>query len=79
MTDTSKPFRSVTAGTCALGGKHTPGSQWANECPYRPGGRRNLERLTAASPRPEELPRTQEVGRDLDEPLPAPENGEERA
>jgi hypothetical protein len=31
------PYRTVLAGTCLLGGKHTPGSQWAKECPERPG------------------------------------------
>jgi hypothetical protein len=26
-------FRSVTSGSCAMTGNHTPGSKWAAECP----------------------------------------------
>jgi len=45
MKDDRSQFRSVTHGTCTLGGKHTPGSDMERECPL------NRERIARRSER----------------------------
>ena len=53
-------FRSVTHGTCALGGVHTPGSEAEAECPLRSRqdrveARQAIKALKAAQATPAQL------------------------
>jgi len=44
-------FRSVTHGTCALDGKHPPGSVYAKECPVLNAAERSARSQRAAATR----------------------------